>query len=221
MDQYVPLWSSPRCVCTSGTAIEWTGPCSHTVCAHPRPSLLYHPNPCPPPHSQLQSPNWHAMLRGRLWVSVHLTIRWWHTTLALCQNFNTTTSPPVCDCSSSRTACFRPPPRWGCWRRHMMTHTKKPVDHVLYTLRVFLGRWSPRVVPVQTSQVSKKTTDCILDLLTYVRFTCRYRSPGLSLLSCRGCSEKDPNLCLFRNTKKKSTVTVTLNNYPRACRHCK
>ena len=42
---------------TSGAAIEWPGPCTRTVCAHPRPPVLYLPHPCPPPHPQLQPPN--------------------------------------------------------------------------------------------------------------------------------------------------------------------
>ncbi len=41
-----------------------------------------------------------------------------------------------CVCSSSRTTYFRSPPRWGCWRRHMMTHTKEPVGHVIVSFPI-------------------------------------------------------------------------------------
>jgi hypothetical protein len=71
---------------------------------------------------------WGVRLRRRQRVSVQMTTVWRSSTVPLRQNWNTTTTPPVWTCCSSRTVCFHPPSRWGCWRRHRMTHTKLPVD---------------------------------------------------------------------------------------------
>ena len=68
---------------------------------------------------------------------------------------------------------------------------------------------SPPPVPVQSSQVSKKTSDCILWFITYVRFKHQYRSPGLSLLSWCCCSEPGLHLVVgpsFRLIHIQSSV---------------
>jgi len=33
--------------------------------------------------------------------------------------------------TSTWSCCFHPSTRWGCWRRHMMPHTKLRVHHIL------------------------------------------------------------------------------------------
>jgi hypothetical protein len=85
----------------------------------------------PPHHTpHLNSPSRPVMFPGRQWGSVQLTTCSRRTVVPFHQNYNITTTPPMCVCSSSRTVFFHPHSPWGCWSRHMMTHTKKPVDHV-------------------------------------------------------------------------------------------
>ncbi len=82
----------------------------------------------------------------------------------------------------------------GCWSRHMMTHTKQPVDRLLVLSPSIPWRVFPSPCPRSVAKVSKKTSGCIPGLITYVLFTRQWRSPYLSLLSWRSCSEPDLHL---------------------------
>ncbi len=48
------------------------------------------------------------------------------------------------------------PPRWGCWRRHMMPHSNQPVDCVLVPSPCILWRVIPSVCPRSTHRSLKK-----------------------------------------------------------------
>jgi hypothetical protein len=76
----------------------------------------------------------------------------------------------------------------------------------LFPLLVFLGDCCPRPVPVQSPQVIKKTSGFFPGLLTNVRFSRRCRPPGLSLLSCRGCSQSGPHFVVFSGKGKKKSI---------------
>jgi hypothetical protein len=60
--RFVPLLS-PRCVCTNDTGIEWPGPCRHTSCPHPPPTVFYHSPPSPPPNPHLKPLIWPTTIR--------------------------------------------------------------------------------------------------------------------------------------------------------------
>ena len=66
-----------------------------------------------------------------------------------------------------------------------------------YPFQVLLGGCSPPLVLVQSPEVIKKTSVCLLGLLMYVRYTCQCRNPGLSLLSWSGGFESDPHFVVF------------------------
>jgi len=155
------------------------------------------------------------MLSGRQWVSVLLTIRWRRAALELCQNFNVTTDPQVCSCSSSRTACFHPPPRWGCWRRHMMPHTKQPVDRVLVPSPCIPG-CSPRSVPVPSPEGAP------LGLSPFSRHRSLKKHLTASLASSRTSASRadaGPRVCPFcPDVAVPPPVSVTLNKSC-GCRH--